>query len=126
MVFRAAVFFFVGAGFLAGVAFFAGTAFFAADVEREEVVFLAVAAAFALVDVAALGSWYVSEPAGMTTDPAAVVASAILEPGHTSAFSARLAVGQTPVSVLRFSPQWVSPPLAPAGSAAPVATMSAP
>ncbi|HXM76646.1 MAG TPA: hypothetical protein VN971_07715, partial [Thermoanaerobaculia bacterium] len=33
----------------------------------------------------------------------AVVASAILEPGRTSAFSARLAVGQTPVSVLRFS-----------------------
>ena len=49
----------------------------------------------------------------------AVVASAILEPGRTSAFSARLAVGQTPVSVLRFSPQWVSTPLAPAGSAAP-------
>ena len=49
----------------------------------------------------------------------AVVASAILEPGRTSAFSARLAVGQTPVSVLRFSPQWISTPLAPAGSAAP-------
>ena len=49
----------------------------------------------------------------------AVVASAVLEPGRTSAFSVRLAVGQTPVSVLRFAPQWVSTPLAPAGSAAP-------
>jgi hypothetical protein len=49
----------------------------------------------------------------------AVVASAVLEPGRTSTFSVRLAVGQTPVSIVRFAPQWVSTPLAPAGSAAP-------
>ena len=49
----------------------------------------------------------------------AVVSSAVLEPGGTSAFSVRLPVGQTPVSTLRFAPQWVSTALAPAGSAAP-------
>lgn len=56
----------------------------------------------------------------------ALVASAVLEPGHTSAFSVRLPVGQTPVSILRFAPQWVSTPLAPAGSAAPGAAGSPP
>lgn len=51
----------------------------------------------------------------------ATVAGQTIEPGRTVAFSATLAVGQTPVPILRFAPQWTSsaplpPPEAPSAS----------
>lgn len=56
----------------------------------------------------------------------ALLSSVSMEPGRTVTFSARLAVGQTPVASLRFAPQWISIPLAPAGLPASSAAPSAP